>query len=75
MPEFVQQHHKLELPIIQAPMAGVQGSSLAIAVSSAAGAGDFSSLWAGRNITGCRQIGAAELTRDLTRNLALKVSR
>jgi nitronate monooxygenase len=43
-------------------------------VSNAAGAGDFSSLWDGRNTTGCRQIGAAELTRDLTRNLALKVS-
>jgi NAD(P)H-dependent flavin oxidoreductase YrpB (nitropropane dioxygenase family) len=70
-----QQHLKLELPIIHAPMAGVQGSSLAIAVSNAAGLGDFSSLWAGQNTSGCRQIGAAELTRDLTRNLARNLSR
>jgi nitronate monooxygenase len=30
---------KLELPIIQAPMAGVQGSALTIAVSNAGGLG------------------------------------
>jgi nitronate monooxygenase len=30
-----------------------------------AGTGDFSPLWAGQNVTGCREIGAAELTREL----------
>jgi nitronate monooxygenase len=30
-----------------------------------AGAGDFSPLWAGQNVTGCKEIGAAELTRQL----------
>ena len=29
------------------------------------GAGDFSPLWAGQNVTGCRDVGAAELTREL----------
>ena len=31
------------------------------------GSGDFSPLWAGQNSTGCREIPAAELTRDLAR--------
>ncbi|MBV8382005.1 MAG: nitronate monooxygenase, partial [Planctomycetaceae bacterium] len=31
----------VELPIIQAPMAGVQGSALAVAVSSAGGLGSL----------------------------------
>jgi nitronate monooxygenase len=30
-----------------------------------AGRGDFSPLWAGQNVTGCKEIGAAELTREL----------
>ena len=29
------------------------------------GSGDFSPLWAGQNTSGCRAIGAAELTRQL----------
>lgn len=29
------------------------------------GSGDFSPLWSGQNATGCREIGAAELTRQL----------
>jgi nitronate monooxygenase len=40
------------------------------AAAEAAGSGDFSSLWAGQNTSGCRPIGAAELTRDLARNLS-----
>jgi nitronate monooxygenase len=32
---------KLELPIIQAPMASVQGSALAVAVSNAGGLGSL----------------------------------
>jgi nitronate monooxygenase len=31
------------------------------------GKGDFSPLWAGQNVSGCREIGAADLTRDLAR--------
>jgi nitronate monooxygenase len=33
------------------------------------GSGDFSPLWAGQNVTGCREIPAADLTRDLARTL------
>lgn len=29
------------------------------------GSGDFSPLWAGQNVTGCREISAADLTREL----------
>jgi nitronate monooxygenase len=29
------------------------------------GSGDFSPLWAGQNTSGCREVPAAELTRDL----------
>lgn len=29
------------------------------------GSGDFSPLWAGQNVSGCRSVGAAELTREL----------
>ncbi|MEZ5529877.1 MAG: nitronate monooxygenase [Porticoccaceae bacterium] len=31
------------------------------------GKGDFSPLWAGQNVSGCRETGAADLTRDLAR--------
>lgn len=31
-----------------------------------AGSGDFSPMWAGQNTSGCREIGAAELTRELS---------
>jgi len=33
------------------------------------GRGDFSSMWAGTNTTGCREVPAAELTRELARGL------
>lgn len=33
------------------------------------GSGDFSPMWAGQNVSGCRQVGAAELTRELAREL------
>jgi len=113
----------IELPIIQAPMAGVQGSALAIAVCNAGGlgslpcvmldaktlrkeleticahttrpynvnffchappvtgaiaplrakaeskgSGDFSPLWCGQNASGCREVPAAQLTRELKRH-------
>jgi nitronate monooxygenase len=37
----LQQLLGVELPIIQAPMAGVQGSALAVAVSNAGGVGSL----------------------------------
>jgi nitronate monooxygenase len=46
----------IELPIIQAPMAGVQGSSLAVAVSNAGGLGSLP----------CAMLGAASMLRELT---------
>ncbi|MBK8185226.1 MAG: nitronate monooxygenase [Candidatus Competibacteraceae bacterium] len=35
------------------------------AKAEALGSGDFSPLWAGQNVTGCKEIPAAELTREL----------
>ena len=40
------------------------------AQAEASGSGDFSSLWAGQNVTGCREIPAAELLRQLSSGLA-----
>lgn len=37
------------------------------AKAEAHGSGDFSPLWSGQNATGCKEIGAAELTRELAR--------
>jgi nitronate monooxygenase len=34
------------------------------------GSGDFSPLWSGQNASGCREVPAAELTRELARGLA-----
>ncbi|MFK7804547.1 MAG: nitronate monooxygenase, partial [Anaerolineae bacterium] len=39
------------------------------AAAEAAGSGDFSPLWAGQNATGCKEVSAAELTRELARLL------
>jgi nitronate monooxygenase len=33
------------------------------------GSGDFSPLWAGQNVSGCKEIPAAELTRQLASEL------
>jgi nitronate monooxygenase len=33
------------------------------------GCGDFSPLWAGQNASGCREIAAAQLTRELAADL------
>ena len=33
------------------------------------GSGDFTSLWSGQNASGCKEIGAAELTRELAADL------
>jgi len=34
------------------------------------GSGDFSPLWAGQNVSGCREVNAAELTHELVRGFA-----
>jgi nitronate monooxygenase len=34
------------------------------------GRDDFTSLWAGQNTSGCREVSAAELTRELARGIA-----
>src|SRR5438270_847836 len=47
----------IELPIIQAPMAGVQGSALAVAVSNAGGLGSLS----------CAMLGLNALREELAR--------
>ncbi len=39
------------------------------AAAEQAGSGDFSSLWAGQNVAGCRAIGAAQLVRELAAGL------
>jgi nitronate monooxygenase len=35
----------------------------------AGGSGDFSPLWAGQNTSGCKEISAAQLTTELSRNV------
>jgi nitronate monooxygenase len=40
------------------------------AKAEAQGSGDFSPLWSGQNATGCKEIGAAELTRELAGSVA-----
>ena len=56
------------------PLAGAALAPLRAAAETA-GLGDFSSLWAGQNTSGCRQIGAAELTHNLAHNLSRNLSR
>ncbi len=61
----------VELPIIQAPLAGTTGS--AIAACEAAGLGDSSSLWSGQAaILGC-EMDAGELTRKLAEDAAQRL--
>ncbi len=45
------------------------------AKAEAAGSGDFSPLWSGQNASGCKEIGAAELTRELTRGFEREQAR
>ena len=52
----LQQLLRIELPIVQAPMAGVQGSALAVAVSNAGGLGSLP----------CAMLGADALRKELT---------
>jgi nitronate monooxygenase len=43
------------------------------AKAEAAGSGDFSPLWSGQNATGCNEIPAAQLTRELASGVAASV--
>lgn len=59
-------------PISPAPPAFPLATAAIAALRAAAegrGSGDFSPLWAGQNISGCREIPAAQLTRDLAARL------
>jgi nitronate monooxygenase len=48
-----------EFPLASAALAPLR------AAAERAGRGDFSPLWSGQNASACRQIAAADLTRDL----------
>jgi nitronate monooxygenase len=59
-------------PISSAPPAFPLATSAIMplrAKAEAAGSGDFSPLWSGQNATGCREIPAAQLTRELAARL------
>lgn len=53
-----------EFPLASAAIAPIR------AAAEAQGRGDFSPLWAGQNATGCKEIPAAHLTRELAAGLA-----
>jgi nitronate monooxygenase len=53
-----------EFPLAAAAIAPIR------AAAEAQGRGDFSPLWAGQNATGCKEIPAAHLTRELAAGLA-----
>jgi nitronate monooxygenase len=53
-----------EFPLASAAIAPLR------AAAEAQGRGDFSPLWAGENATGCKEIPAADLTRELAAGLA-----
>jgi nitronate monooxygenase len=40
------------------------------AAAEARGSGEFSPLWAGQNVSGCREVPAAQLTRELSSGAA-----
>ena len=52
-----------EFPLASAAVAPLR------AKAEGAGRGDFSALWAGQNASGCREVPAAEVTRELARGL------
>ena len=43
----------------------MQGNGPDLHVAEAQGSGDFSPLWSGQNASGCKEIPAAQLTREL----------
>lgn len=66
---FMREHGPLN---DQAPAFPLATSAVAPlrAKAEALGSGDFSPLWAGQNVSGCKEIPAAELTRELVSRLA-----
>jgi nitronate monooxygenase len=52
-----------EFPLAAAALAPLRASAEAL------GSGDFSPLWSGQNVSGCKEISAAELTRELAAGL------
>jgi nitronate monooxygenase len=52
-----------EFPLATTALAPLRASA------EAAGSGEFSPLWAGQNVTGCREVSAAEHVRELARAL------
>jgi len=58
-------------PIGEVPPFPTAGAALAPlrSAAEATGQGDFSSLWSGQNNSGCRQTGAAQLTRSLAQKI------
>lgn len=52
-------HLPPEFPLAAGPLAPLR------AHAEAAGRGDFSPLWAGQNVTGCKKVPAGQLTREL----------
>lgn len=57
-------HKAPAFPLASAAVAPLRAKAEAL------GKGDFSPLWAGQNVSGCKEISAAELTRELARGLA-----
>ncbi len=51
--------HVPDFPLAAAALAPLRAKAESL------GSGDFSPLWAGQNATGCREIPAAQLTREL----------
>jgi nitronate monooxygenase len=55
---ILQQLLEIPVPIIQAPPLRAKAESL--------GSSGFSPLWAGQNTTGCKEVSATLLTRELS---------
>jgi len=61
----------IDLPIIQAPAFPLATAAVAPlrAKAESRGSSDFSPLWSGQNASGCKEIPAADLTRELAAGL------
>ncbi len=62
--KFMREHGPLNLIAPEFPLATAAVAPLR-AMAESRGNGDFSPLWAGQNATGCKEIPAASLTREL----------
>jgi nitronate monooxygenase len=54
-----------EFPLASAAIAPLRAKAESL------GRGDFSPLWSGENASGCKEIPAAELTRELVRGFGI----